>query len=195
MSATDLIDLSNSDHAEVITSLDVESLFTNIPVNRTIEYILKEIYPDNDVPKIDLPKKSASWKFLSSAPRSLQYRVQTIDLCQIFQRYFVKTDKEETVALFIRKLQENFGLNFTTEGNQDNKLIFLDVLVQQSPNSFKAIVYTKPSNLGLCLSGKSECPQRYKDSIVGAYIRRALTHSSDWDTTHLEIERVTQKIV
>ena len=72
---------------------------------------------------------------------------------------------------------------------------FLDVLVKQESNSFQTEVYTKPTNQGHCLNGKSECPQRYKDSTINAYIRRALTHCSTWIQVHKEIERSTQILI
>ncbi|XP_076039428.1 uncharacterized protein LOC143024502 [Oratosquilla oratoria] len=56
-SAADFLDLlSNSDTNGVIALLDAESLFTNVPILRTINYILEEIYPENGAPKLDLPK-------------------------------------------------------------------------------------------------------------------------------------------
>ncbi|KAG0729911.1 hypothetical protein GWK47_029357 [Chionoecetes opilio] len=61
--------------------------------------------------------------------------------------------------------------------------------------SFITNVYVKPTNTGHCLNGESECPQRYKDSTIGAYIRRALTHCSTWQLMHKEIERSTQVLI
>ncbi|XP_076043735.1 uncharacterized protein LOC143026840 [Oratosquilla oratoria] len=56
-SAADFLDLlSNSDTNGVIASLDAESLFSHVPILRTINYILEEVYPENSVPKLDLPK-------------------------------------------------------------------------------------------------------------------------------------------
>ncbi|KAG0720927.1 hypothetical protein GWK47_047455 [Chionoecetes opilio] len=72
---------------------------------------------------------------------------------------------------------------------------FLDVLVTQKEESFITNVYVKPTNTGHCLNGESECPQRYKDSTIGAYIRRALTHCSTWQLMHKEIERSTQVLI
>ncbi|MPC88246.1 hypothetical protein E2C01_083146 [Portunus trituberculatus] len=45
------------------------------------------------------------------------------------------------------------------------------------------------------LNGRSECPQKYKDSTIGAYIRRALIHCSAWKQVHEEIERSPQVLV
>ena len=72
---------------------------------------------------------------------------------------------------------------------------FLDILVKQDNERFNTEVYTKPTNPGLCLNGRSECPQKYKDSTIGAYIRRALTHCSTWKQVHQEIERSTQVLI
>ncbi|KAG0696538.1 hypothetical protein GWK47_003104 [Chionoecetes opilio] len=72
---------------------------------------------------------------------------------------------------------------------------FLDFLVTQKEESFITNVYVKPTNPGHCLNGESKCPQRYKDSTIGAYIRRALTHCSTWQLVHKEIERSTQVLI
>ena len=49
--------------------------------------------------------------------------------------------------------------------------------------------------MGLCLNGRSECPDRYRRSAMNAYIRRALTHCSTWATTSAEIDNATQTLV
>ena len=72
--------------------------------------------------------------------------------------------------------------------------LFLVTEVKQE-NGFHTQVYVKPTNLGQCLNGKSECPQKYKDNVVSTFIRRALTHSSSWSGTHQELERVSQNLV
>ncbi|XP_076069484.1 uncharacterized protein LOC143041466 [Oratosquilla oratoria] len=186
-SAADFLDLlSNSDTNGVIASLDAESLFTHVPILRTINYILEEVYPENGVPKLDLPK--AALKAL-------------LEICTMEAPFVCPRGNMfrqiDGVAMGspLDILQEISGLNFTIEFSQENKLPFLDILVQQSPLYFKTSVYTKPTNPGLCLNGMSECPQRYKDSTIRAFIRRALTHSSSWSATHLEIERSTQVLV
>ena len=49
--------------------------------------------------------------------------------------------------------------------------------------------------MGTCLNGLSECPKRYKDSVINAYVRRALSHSSSWAAVHDELQRSTQVLV
>ena len=102
------------------------------------------------------------------------------------------TKNEEEAEDLKYRLQQATGLKFTIEKSSNGSMPFLDVLVTQAADKFNTQVYTKPTNPGLCLNGRSECPQKYKDSTIGAYIRRALTHSSTWEQVHQEIERITQ---
>ena len=78
--------------------------------------------------------------------------------------------------------------------NEDS-LPFLDVLVKKEENRYMTSVYTKSTNLGLCMNGKSECPDRYKKSVISAYVRRAVTHCSSWTSVHQELQRVSQVLV
>ncbi|XP_050738488.1 uncharacterized protein LOC127009435 [Eriocheir sinensis] len=56
-SAADFLDILKSNNAKGnIASLDVESLFTNVPVDRTIEYILQRVYHNDDTPSLDIPE-------------------------------------------------------------------------------------------------------------------------------------------
>ncbi|MPC70009.1 hypothetical protein E2C01_064244 [Portunus trituberculatus] len=66
----------------------------------------------------------------------------------------------------------------------NNNLPFLNVLTTATNAGFTTTVYIKPSNQRFCLNSKSECPQCYRNSIINAYIRRALTHCSSWNNTH-----------
>ena len=55
-SATDFLDiLKTNDARGIIASLDVESLFTNVPVDRTINYIIERVYHDDNIPPLDIP--------------------------------------------------------------------------------------------------------------------------------------------
>ena len=56
-SAADFLDIIISKNAGgIIASLDVESLFTNFPVDRTIDYIINRVYHDNNTPTPDIPE-------------------------------------------------------------------------------------------------------------------------------------------
>ena len=53
----------------------------------------------------------------------------------------------------------------------------------------------KPTNAGECLKANSECPDRYKRSVINNYLSRAYKISSNWDDFHLEIQRIRQLLI
>ena len=217
-----------------IASLDVESLFTNVPVDRTISYIIQEIYPPASPAKLNIPKHHLQ-QLLEICTKEAPFRCpkgnlykqidgvamgsplgvlfanffmgmveretfRQINKPSIYVRYiddiFVLTKNQCELTTLKNKLQNVSGLTFTMENSTDDKLPFLDVMVSKmNPCNFKTSVYTKPTNPGLCLNGNSECPQRYKTSTINAYVRRALSHCSDWNSTHTELERATQVLI
>ena len=61
--------------------------------------------------------------------------------------------------------------------------------------NFTTKVYRKPTNIGLCLNGHSECPEKYKSSVIAAYMKRAITHCSSWKDVHHELNFVAQQLV
>ena len=74
-------------------------------------------------------------------------------------------------------------------------LPFLDVRIKQDRGGLSTSVYRKPTNLGLCLNGDSECPSKYKTSVISSFVRRALSHCSTWNDVHQELEHITQQLV
>ena len=49
--------------------------------------------------------------------------------------------------------------------------------------------------MGTCLNAESECPIRYKRSVIDSYVNRAITHCSSWVLLHEELERITQVLI
>ena len=101
----------------------------------------------------------------------------TLQKPAIYARYvddiFVLAKDEDEIQQLKHLLQEYSGLNLTVENSSEGRLPFLDVLVNQQAGEFSTGVYCKPTNPGLCLNGRSECPTRYKRSTISAYVRRA----------------------
>ena len=233
-SATDFLDILKNNNAQgTIASLDVESLFTNVPVDRTINYILDKVYRDENTPTMKIPENILR-KLLEcctkeapfTCPKGHLYQqvdgvamgsplgvlfanffmgsvenetFAVIEKPNIYCRYiddiFIKVNNEEEMEILRSRLQDISGLQFTIERSNNGTMPFLDVLVKQQDSHFNTSVYVKDSNTGHCLNGDSECPQRYKDSTISAYIRRALTHCSTWTQVNEEIERVSQVLV
>ena len=117
----------------------------------------------------------------------------------IYVRYvddiFVLVNCEDELVYLKRVFQENSVLNFTYELGVNGKLPFLDVQVDKSSTSFRTSVYHKPTDQGKCLNYKSECPDRYKLSVINNYLNRAYKVSSSWENFHNEILHVKQVLV
>ena len=116
----------------------------------------------------------------------------------IYCRYtdiFVRVRNLDKLQALKKRLTDASGLNFTYEESRDGSLSFLDILVTARDVGFTTTVYIKQTNQGLCLNGDSECPQRYLRSTINAYVRRALSHCTPWESTHKELERLTQVLV
>ncbi|XP_068213386.1 uncharacterized protein [Palaemon carinicauda] len=117
----------------------------------------------------------------------------------VYVRYiddtFVMAPFTQDIETLRRTFEECSCLRFTVEHSKVRRLPFLDVLISSNTSGFDTSVYIKPTNLGLCLNGDSECPTRYKASTIKAYVRRARSHCSSWAATHQELNRVTQVLV
>ena len=227
--------IKDSPASGTISSLDVESLFTNVPVPETINLICDRVYRNHTTPPLQIPE-DALRRLLElctmSAPftthrghlytqidgvamgsplgvffadfymgvveeRVFQQTPKPPIYCRYVDDTFVKTNSKEEVDHLKDLFQRESVLRFTSEESNNGTLPFLDVSVHQdtSSNKITTDVYRKDTNLGLCLNGKSECPDRYKDSTISSYLRRAITHCSTWTSTSAEINKASQTLV
>ena len=216
-----------------IASMDVESLFTNVPVQETIDMIIDRVYHNNSTPDLDIPELTLrslleictmrapftdhkgqmyvqvdgvamgsplGVLFANFYMGTVEERVfSSIPRPHLYFRYiddtFVAVQSEDELTILKNAFESNSLLKFTHENSEDGKLPFLDIMVTQNEDSYTTTVYTKPTNEGLCLNGRSECPKRYLNSVIDAYARRALSHCSTWQDTHRELDRVSQILV
>ena len=217
----------------ILASLDVESLFTNVPIDATIDIILQNTYNHDTRPPPKIPRKSletllrvctteAPFQHIDGSlyrqkegvamgsplgPTFANFYMANVEkeVLQnevlrpaIYTRYvddiFVVVRDEEHLKQLQSSLQEKSVLNFTYEiGN--NKLPFLDVLIETSDDKYNTSVYVKKTNTGECLNYKSECPEKYKVSVINTFLHRAYSVSQDWQQFHSEIKRVKQLLI
>ena len=104
-------------------------------------------------------------------------------------------DGEDHLHLLKSQLEQLSGLDFTIELSINDKINFLDVSLDGSSGEFQTSVYRKATDMGRCLNGSSDCPQRYKESVVNAYVCRAIKHCSSWALVDSELKRVRQMLV
>ena len=225
--------ISNKTPRGIIASLDVESLFTNVPVDETITMIMDEVYRSNNEP-LDIPETYLR-ELLVACTKEAPFRgpdgclYQQIDgvamgspLGVLFANFYmgiverrVLNNNELRPHIYGRYIDDIFieirdmhhlqelkqafqresSLNFTFEIRENGELPFLDIMVKPDENKFIASVYTKETNTGMCLNAKSECPDRYKRSVITSYVNRAFTHCSSWKLINKELERISQVLV
>ena len=86
-------------------------------------------------------------------------------------------------------------LNFTYELNQNGKLPFVDILIEESNEQYKTNLFRKPTDAGRCVNYDGQCPERYKMSAVQSYIRRANKICTDENELRNEINNIKQILV
>ncbi|XP_076056320.1 uncharacterized protein LOC143034269 [Oratosquilla oratoria] len=107
---------------------------------------------------------------------------------------FICVKSESELQVLRQTFEEKSGLHFTMEKSTDGARPFLDVLKVEEDTIF-ITVYVKFTNAGHCLNGQSECSDRFKETTIAAFVRRALSHCSEWKNVHREIDRVSQMLV
>ena len=233
-STNDFIDLlHNSDCNGVIASLDVESLFTNVPIDSTIDIILQHAYNHPTLPPPKIPSEILK-AMLALCTKEAPFRSPDGDLYlqiegvamgsplgptfanfymghleekvftenprpHIYARYvddiFVQISSHNELIKLKETFQNNSVLKFTFELNINDKLPFLDVMVDTSDSTFHTTVYHKPTDHGTCLNADSECVEKYKNSVVVNYLNRAYRITNNWHDFHTELQQIKQMLV
>ena len=233
-SSTDFLDLIHSKKPEgSLASLDVNSLFTNVPVERTIQIVLDFAYCNESLAKPQIPRhivesmlRLCTSKSPFRCPRGQLYlQIDGVamgsPLGPLFaQAFMAQVEREvfsdstlkpnvyiryvddilvdaadnDTIEAIKERLELKSSLTFSIEHSVDKKIAFLDVSLDSSSHTFVTDVHRKATDLGKCLGGTSECPDRYKISTISAYVRRALSHCSSWPLVHAELHRIRQNL-
>ena len=217
-----------------LASLDVESLFTNVPVLETIDIILDIVYSGTILPPLKLSKNILKQLLLMCTteavfrgPDGKLYRQKdgiamgsplgplfaNFYMCnlensvlenmesppELYGRYvddiFVCVRDETHLKVLKSALEDASVLKFTYEISE-SQISFLDVTIEKSGDgTCSTSVHRKLTDEGHCLSARSECPERYKLSVIRAFVKRAIKNSSSWQHVHGELSRSRQILV
>ncbi|XP_045127711.1 uncharacterized protein LOC123514127 [Portunus trituberculatus] len=188
-----------------MASMDVESLFTNVPVDDTIEIICKQVY-HTDGKKLAITEETLRILLRTCTKEAAFYGpdgkmyVQSDGVAMgfplgvlfanfymgvveekvfaenpdkkpaVYARYiddiFINANTEEEVLHLIDNFKKNSCFNYTQELEEESKLPFFDVMVHRSSSSFS--------------------------TVINAFVKRALTHSSSWNAAHADFKRNSQ---
>ena len=98
--------------------------------------------------------------------------------CRFIDDCFLIVDSEDDLEPITDAFKQNSVLNFTHEIG-GSKINFLDVTVEnEGSNEYSTKVYRKPTDPGIFIHEKSECPERYKEGTITNLIHRTRKISS-----------------
>ena len=205
-STNDFIDILQTNRSQgVIASLDVESLFTNVPIDATIDIILQRAYNHATLPKLKIPPLILK-QLLELCTKHAPFKTPTGELYlqmdgiamgsplgplfanfyagnleenvfnnhfqkpHIYTRYvdeiFLQIDTEQQIIQLKEIFEQHSVLRFTHEMNIDNKLPFLDVMIDSNETQFKTTIYRRPTSIVTCGNGDSEYAEKFKISVI-----------------------------
>ncbi|XP_069172597.1 uncharacterized protein [Procambarus clarkii] len=172
-------------------SMDVESMFTNVPLDETIGMIADRVYRDPAFTPLDIPEyilrkllqACTKEEFFLSPDGHMYKQVDGVamgaPLSVLFANFYIGTIEQKVLvgmdlkpAIYcrfvddifmqvpdVRRLQQlkeafeqNSVLSFTYEMENNGKLPFLDVTFTERNGGFHTAVYTKETNIGMCLN-------------------------------------------
>ena len=210
-----------------IVSMDIESLYTNIPVKETINIITDLLYENdnsfrnmgkNDFKKILESVTSNTYFIFNSiyykqldglamgSPLSATlanvflcyHERRWIDNCpvnfkpQFYRRYmddtFIVFDNCDQANNFLTYMNSRHpNIRFTIEIEKENKLPFLDLLVNKSATELDISIYRKPTYTNLGVNFLSACYMKYKMNTFNTFFYRAFKLTSNYANFHKEI--------
>ena len=91
---------------------------------------------------------------------------------------------------FINNQHEN--IKFTFEEEENNKLPFLDILIEKSDNKVKTSVYHKPTYTGLLTNFNSFVPFQYKLGLIRTLIDRTFRINNNWFSFDTDVKNLTK---
>ena len=212
-----------------MVSLDVESLFTNIPLDECIDLAVRYIKED----KTDIKLSATELKTLlcfATAQTHFLFKGSFYDqvdgvsmgsplapvLANLFmghnekdwienykgskilfyQRYvndtFCVFEREQDAVSFYNYINSQHpNIRFTMEREVDNKLAFLDVLVNNNPLNLQTSVFRKKTFTGLLTNYFSFTSFSYKMGLVRTLVDRVYKINNSWLGFHKNIKDLT----
>ena len=101
--------------------------------------------------------------------------------------------KEESLKFFEYLNQQHPNIKFTIEEEHENKISFLDILIENR-NSLKTSVYQKSTYTGLLMNFYSFTPFSYKVGLIKTLVDRTFKITNTWEAFHKNIVKLTETL-
>ena len=161
---------------EIQVSYDVSSLFTNVPVDETIQLLADKAFKNNwfnEKNKLNI-KKTDLIKLLTLA---MKHQLFQFNVNQTKQS---SLESAESLLSILNKSSLIKLVSFTMEVEQEGKIPFLGMEITKKDGGLETKVYIKPTNTGLLLHYHSHVDKRYKRSPITTMLNRTYRLSSSW---------------
>ena len=210
-----LREITPPDGYEMI-SFDVVSLFTNVPLEKTIDIIMKKVYQEKRIKTKIKPEKLRTLLYLCTKEGHFTFNgeiyvqvdgvmmgsplgslIANIFMCELendiiptmseklnsWSRYvddtfaFAKPSEVEDIH---RKLNGyDPQIQFTYETETDNRIPFLDVMIERKNDHLETSVYRKKTNTNIYMNWNSHSPRSWKIGTLRNLTRRAIMIASE----------------
>ena len=220
-------ELLSQDSSLFMGSLDVDALFTSIPLDETINIAVEELFKNknevnqlskNDINSLlNLATKESLFLFNNEyfyqtdgvamgsplgptlANLFMSYHEQIwLNECPLdfkpkfYRRYvddiFILVENIDHIHKFQDYLNSKHpNINFTTEIETNNKLPFLDNLIERKSDNFVTSVYRKATFTGVYTHYQSFLPSVYKIGLLSTLLFRYFSICSNFVLFHLEV--------
>jgi len=228
-----IINLEVNSESETMVSFDVVNLFTNIPLEETIQLCVDlwdELVEDKSKSMstkalkalLEFSTKNVPFLFNDDwymqidgvamgsplAPLMASIFLQNLEqkfknftgeLPIFYTRYvddtfliFKKKENVNSFLNFINNLHPN--INFTCESEINNKISFLDVLIEKKQNRFMTGVYRKPTDTGLYSTPSSFCDPKYNRNMIKGLVHRVWSLTSSFEIFDKEIDTLHNRL-
>ena len=107
-------------------------------------------------------------KLFSTVSRPIMYRRYVDDI------FVVCNSEQESRAFLVSLNKLHPSLQYTTESESNNRLPFLDVLIERECQGFTTTVYRKPTFSGSYVRWNSFCSKRRKINLIKTLVHRAI---------------------
>jgi len=228
-----IINLEVNSESETMVSFDVVNLFTNIPLEETIQLCVDlwdELVEDKSKSMstkalkalLEFSTKNVPFLFnddwymqidgvaMGSPLAPLMASIFLQNLEQKFKNFtgelpiFYTRYVDDTFLIFKKKEDVNSFLNFinnlhpnisfTCESESNNKISFLDVLIEKKQNRFMTGVYRKPTDTGLYSTPSSFCDPKYNRNMIKGLVHRVWSLTSSFEIFDKEIDTLHNKL-
>ena len=195
---------------DILVSYDVTSLFTNVPLDETIQILLADkafnddwfnkthdlkLSRDQLIELLNAATKNQLFQFNGNLYEQTDGVAMVSPLGPLLANVFMCPIEDKldiaSAGIFLDTLNHcHPSAKFTMEAERNASLPFIGVELLNLAPSIKTRVFVKPTNTGLLLHYQSHVDNRYKRSLVTTMLDRAYRISSDWSYFSQECERL-----